>query len=73
MILMLLSKSRILFTFMESKIKVGRAKLYYCPACDTTYKKNEVWFNGWISKWCPKCFRAHESMGYCELLVKEVI
>lgn len=55
---------------MERK-SVARAKHYYCPNCNRTFKKNEVWFNDWVSKWCPSCFRNHESSGYCVLEEKE--
>ena len=53
------------------KIVVSRAKHYWCPNCGKTYKKNEVWFDGWVSNWCPLCFRDKESIGDCKLEVKE--
>lgn len=56
---------------LMEKIVVGRAKYYWCPNCGKTYKKNEVWFNGWVSNWCPLCFRDKESMGDCKLEVRE--
>ena len=55
---------------MAAELKsVSLANKYYCPSCHRTFKKNEVWFNNWISKWCPYCFKKEESPGYCKLEV----
>lgn len=56
---------------LMEKISVARAKHYFCPNCGKTYRKNEVWFNGWVSKWCPLCFKNQESLGDCRLEEKD--
>lgn len=44
---------------------------YYCPNCDSYYTETEIMFNGWISYWCPLCFRLGENISDCKLIEEE--
>lgn len=59
------------FAVREEKIAVSRAKRWHCPCCGATYTKQQVWFNGWVARWCRNCFKNGESSSDCVLEVIE--
>ena len=44
---------------------------YLCPNCGSIYTKEEITYNGYISKWCEFCFKLKESPADCMLEVME--
>lgn len=44
---------------------------YYCPNCGSRHTKEEVTYNGYMSKWCWLCFRLGESPADCMLEIEE--
>ena len=44
---------------------------YFCPNCGSIYTKEEITYNGYISKWCEFCFKLKESPADCMLEVME--
>lgn len=41
--------------------------MYYCYNCKSEYTEAEITFNGYLSRWCPLCFKLGESPFDCEL------
>lgn len=47
-------------------------KQWCCIECKTTYKVYQIRYNGYISRYCPKCFRRTDILPKdCELIEVE--
>ena len=44
---------------------------YLCSNCGSIYTKEEITYNGYISKWCELCFKLKESHADCMLELME--
>ena len=53
---------------MNHKISCEHERRFFCYNCKSHYTEKEIIYNGWVSKYCPMCFRLQESPSDCKLM-----
>lgn len=53
---------------MKRKISYEHERKFFCYNCESYYTEKEITYNGWVSKYCPMCFKLQESPSDCKLM-----